>query len=155
MVDAALRDTGANPQSLELEITESVAVLGADHVSNILSQIRQRGIRVAIDDFGTGFSSLSYLDRFPANRLKIDRSFVWALDAEKSEKSEARIAELVVTLGRKLGMNVLAEGVETVEQAQLLRNLECDDAQGYLFAKPMPIDDLLGWLGTRSGEIAP
>lgn len=148
MVDAALRDTGADPQCLELEITESVAALGADHVAQVLRQLRARGIRVAIDDFGTGFSSLSYLDRFPANRLKIDRAFVWALD---SDKSEARIAELVVTLGRKLGMNVLAEGVETAEQAELLRKLECDDAQGYYFAKPMLIDDLLGWLGTCRG----
>ncbi|MDQ5908687.1 MAG: hypothetical protein QG599_780 [Pseudomonadota bacterium] len=148
MVEEALRDTGAGPDDLELEITESVAALGFDYVGNVLRQLKNWGIRVAIDDFGTGFSSLSYLDRLPADRLKIDRSFVSALD---SQQPGARIAEIVITLGRKLGMNVLAEGVETALQADMLSQLACNDAQGYYFGKPMPLEDLLHWLHARPG----
>ncbi|HAS51602.1 MAG TPA: hypothetical protein DCS21_07590 [Gammaproteobacteria bacterium] len=151
MVEEALRDTGASPDDLELEITESVAALGFDYVGQVLRQLKNRGIRVAIDDFGTGFSSLSYLDRLPADRLKIDRSFVWALD---SQQPGARIAEIVITLGRKLGMNVLAEGVETALQADMLSQLACNDAQGYYFGKPMPLVDLLHWLQARPGVSA-
>lgn len=148
-VEEALRDTGTNPDDLELEITESVAALGFDYVEKLLRQLKATGIDVAIDDFGTGFSSLSYLDRLPADRLKIDKSFVWALDSQQPGR---RIAEIVIELGRKLGMNVLAEGVETAAQTTLLRDLGCDDAQGYYFGKPMLLEDLLIWLSARSGE---
>ncbi len=142
-VDEALADTRMPPECLELEITESVAVMGLQRVAALLQQIRARGIAVAIDDFGTGFSSLSYLDRLPADRLKIDRAFVSALD---SGDAGARIAEMIVPLGHRLGMQVLAEGVETEAQAAALRQLGCDEVQGYLYAKPMPFDDLVTWL---------
>ncbi|BDT69921.1 hypothetical protein os1_41130 [Comamonadaceae bacterium OS-1] len=147
-VDEALRDSGMPPDSLELEITESVAVMGMERVAALLRQIKARGIAVAIDDFGTGFSSLSYLDRLPADRLKIDRAFVMSLD---SGRLGARIAEMIVPLGHQLGMQVLAEGVETEAQANILRGLGCDEAQGYLYAKPMPIEDLGPWLAQRLG----
>ncbi len=147
-VDAALRDSGMPPESLELEITESVAVMGMERVAALLRQIKARGIAVAIDDFGTGFSSLSYLDRLPADRLKIDRAFVMSLD---SGRLGARIAEMIVPLGHQLGMQVLAEGVETEAQADILRRLGCDEAQGYLYAKPMLIEDLGPWLAQRVG----
>ncbi|KQP36209.1 EAL domain-containing protein [Pseudorhodoferax sp. Leaf274] len=147
-VDAALRDAALPPDSLELEITESVAVMGMERVSALLQQIKARGIAVAIDDFGTGFSSLSYLDRLPADRLKIDRAFVTALDAADGT---ARIAEMIVPLGHRLGMQVLAEGVETESQAQALRHLGCDEVQGYLYGKPMPLDDFAAWLVQRQG----
>jgi diguanylate cyclase (GGDEF)-like protein len=147
-VDAALRDAALPADSLELEITESVAVMGMERVSALLLQIKARGIAVAIDDFGTGFSSLSYLDRLPADRLKIDRAFVTALD---SGDTTARIAEMIVPLGHRLGMRVLAEGVETESQAQALRQLGCDEVQGYLYARPMPLDALTAWLGERQG----
>jgi EAL domain-containing protein (putative c-di-GMP-specific phosphodiesterase class I) len=147
-VDEALRDSGMPPESLELEITESVAVMGMERVAALLRQIKERGIAVAIDDFGTGFSSLSYLDRLPADRLKIDRAFVMSLD---SGRLGARIAEMIVPLGHQLGMQVLAEGVETEAQAEILRKLGCDEAQGYLYAKPMLIEDLGPWLAQRSG----
>lgn len=147
-VDAALREAALPADSLELEITESVAVMGIERVSALLEQIKARGIAVAIDDFGTGFSSLSYLDRLPADRLKIDRAFITALD---SGDATARIAEMIVPLGHRLGMQVLAEGVETASQAQALLQLGCDEVQGYLYGKPMPLDAFTAWLGERQG----
>jgi diguanylate cyclase (GGDEF)-like protein len=147
-VDEALADTAMPPDCLELEITESVAVMGMERVASVLRAIKERGIAVAIDDFGTGFSSLSYLDQLPADRLKIDRAFVSSLD---SGRLGARIAEMIVPLGHQLGMQVLAEGVETEVQASILRSLGCDEAQGYLYAKAMVIEDLLPWLAQRLG----
>jgi len=146
VIDKALSDTGFPAASLELEITESVAMYGQNEVEQRMHALRERGIAVAIDDFGTGFSSLSYLDSLPAACLKIDRSFVTALD---SNQSGARIAEMVIELGRTLGMRVLAEGVETSEQAQRLRTLGCEEAQGWLYAKAMPLDELTAWLRHR------
>lgn len=145
-VDQALSDSGFPASALELEITESVAMFGKTEVAERMHALRERGIAVAIDDFGTGFSSLSYLDSLPAACLKIDRSFVNALG---SNESGARIAEMVIELGRTLGMRVLAEGVETTEQAQRLRALGCDEAQGWLYAKAMPLDELSQWLRHR------
>ncbi|HRE16248.1 MAG TPA: EAL domain-containing protein, partial [Rhodocyclaceae bacterium] len=120
VIDDALNEIGFPPASLELEITESVAMYGQAEVEQRMHALRERGIAVAIDDFGTGFSSLSYLNSLPAACLKIDRSFVNALD---SDSSGARIAEMVIELGRTLGMRVLAEGVETSDQVQRLRAL--------------------------------
>ncbi len=145
-VDEALRDTGLPGSSLELEITESVAVMGLERVAAVLRALKSRGIAVAIDDFGTGFSSLSYLDRLPADRLKIDRAFVMALDGGDAAP---RIAEMIVPLGHRLGMQVLAEGVETTAQAQALRQIGCDEVQGYLYGRPMPLDALCEWLQQR------
>ncbi|MBN9423010.1 MAG: hypothetical protein BGO63_04470 [Candidatus Accumulibacter sp. 66-26] len=142
-LDHALDKAGIAPDRLELEITESVAVVGMKDVADLLGQIRQRGISVAIDDFGTGFSSLSYLDSLPADRLKIDRSFVALLDAARPG---GRIAETIVSLGHRLDMTVLAEGVENEAQAAMLRALGCDAAQGYLYARPMPLEELPAWL---------
>jgi len=146
VIDQALADTAFPAASLELEITESVAMFGRAEVDQGMHALRQRGIALAIDDFGTGFSSLSYLGSLPAACLKIDRSFVSSLD---SGDSGARIAEMVIELGRTLGMRVLAEGVETSEQAQRLHALGCEEAQGWLYAKAMPIDELSVWLRHR------
>lgn len=151
MLDGALAASAAGPSGLELEITESVAIMDPDAVERILHAIKQRGISVAIDDFGTGYSSLSYLDRLPADRIKIDRSFVNALGV--GERG-ARIAEMVIPLGRQLGMKVLAEGIETEEQAARLRRLGCHEAQGYLYARPMRLPDLLGWLAEHKEKRA-
>ncbi|MFT3719700.1 EAL domain-containing protein [Pseudorhodoferax sp.] len=147
-VDEALRDAGLPPAALELEITESVSVMGMERAAALLQEIRARGVAVAIDDFGTGFSSLSYLDRLPADRLKIDRAFVAALD---SDSGNARIAEMIVPLGHRLGMRVLAEGVETERQAAALRQLGCDEVQGYLYGMPMRLDAFEAWLSAQSG----
>jgi diguanylate cyclase (GGDEF)-like protein len=148
-LDNALDASGTPPEGLELEITESVALMGADYVEGLLRAVKQRGISVAIDDFGTGYSSLSYLDRLPADRLKIDRSFVNALHA--GERG-ARIAEMVIPLGNQLGMKVLAEGIETAEQAERLTQLGCHEAQGYLYARPMPLQELLAWLENQRAK---
>jgi diguanylate cyclase (GGDEF)-like protein len=147
-LDAALHAAGLPPQCLELEVTESVAVMGLERAVDLLQQVKDRGIAVAIDDFGTGFSSLSYLDRLPADRLKIDRAFVSALDLGAAG---ARIAEMIVPLGKRLGMQVLAEGVETPAQAEALLQLGCDEVQGYLYGRPMPLDSFMAWLAANRG----
>ncbi len=141
-LDHALAETGIAPDRLELEITESAASLGATELASLLGQLRQRGVRIAIDDFGTGFSSLSYLDKLPADCLKIDRSFVQRLGGSHGTP----VTELIVPLGHRLGMRVLAEGVETEAQLALLKQLGCDGVQGFLLGRPMPLEDLTEWL---------
>ena len=144
---AALASTGMAAADLELEVTESVALIGQEAVIDVLCTLRSLGVSLAIDDFGTGFSSLSYLDQIPAHRLKIDRAFVQRLE---TCGPGARIASLVVPLGHQIGMTVVAEGVETLQQAIQLHALGCDEVQGYLFARPMPLPELLTWLVQRS-----
>lgn len=129
--------------ALELEITESVAMSDPAHAQATMARLKQAGVGLAIDDFGTGFSSLSYLDRLPVDRLKIDRSFVATHDRPADR---GRIAPMVVSLGHALGMKVVAEGVETAEQVRWLESLGCDEAQGFHFAHPMDWDDLQAWL---------
>jgi diguanylate cyclase (GGDEF)-like protein len=138
-----IRSVGADSSKLELEITESVAMEDAAYVRASLDTIRQHGIQLAIDDFGTGYSSLAQLKQLSVDRLKIDRAFVKDLD---EAAFEASIAGVIVQLGHKLGVEVIAEGVETPEQAALLRRMGCQEAQGYLFGRPMPLPDLLGWI---------
>jgi diguanylate cyclase (GGDEF)-like protein len=140
---AALRDAELPGEALELEITESMAMEDVDMVLAVLSDIRATGATVAIDDFGTGFSSLSQLRQLQVERLKIDRAFVNEAQAGSAGSS---IASMVVNLGRTLGMRVLAEGIETEEQAQMLTELGCHEGQGYLFARPMPSDALEAWM---------
>ncbi|MBW7900117.1 MAG: EAL domain-containing protein [Rhodocyclaceae bacterium] len=144
----ALAETGIAPQRIELEITESVAMLEADTVIGILSELKEIGIQIAIDDFGTGFSSLAYLHRLPIDRLKIDRAFVRDLDSRSG--SGASIAQTVIGLGRSLGLSVIAEGVETEAQAKLLMDLGCPLAQGFLYSRPVAPDAFLAWVQARS-----
>jgi len=139
----ALADSGANARNLELEITESVAMEDAEFMMRILSEIKLMGCSISIDDFGTGYSSLSHLQRLCIDRLKIDKAFI---DEITQSERGSRIAEMVVQLGRNLGLSVIAEGVENEQQASVLRVLGCHEAQGYLFAKPMPADQHLAWL---------
>ena len=143
-----LDDVGVAPEWLELEVTESVAVMGLGHVEDSLRQLRTRGISVAIDDFGTGYSSLSYLGRLSANRLKIDQSFIWNMS---SGNSWVNIPQMVIPLGHQLDMLVIAEGVETKEQLEMLRQMGCDEIQGYYYGRPMPLDELIAWLKNRQG----
>ncbi|MDQ7989089.1 MAG: EAL domain-containing protein [Candidatus Dactylopiibacterium sp.] len=139
----ALTSSGADPARIELEITESMAMEEADAIESTLEGIKQLGVRVAIDDFGTGFSSLSYLQRLRVDRLKIDRSFV----ADLSSGERARqVPEAVIQLGHRLGLTIMAEGVETEAQAHLLAELGCDEAQGYLYSRPLENGPLLAWL---------
>ncbi|SDH02991.1 diguanylate cyclase (GGDEF) domain-containing protein [Pseudomonas flavescens] len=142
-----LESAGVRANQVELEITESMAMRSFDQVCEQLLALRQMGVKVAIDDFGTGFSSLSYLRKLPADRLKIDRSFVEELRAQDNGQS---IAEAIIQIARRVGMSVIAEGVENQEQVDWLIQHDCLEAQGYLFARPMPLDRLLGWLGERA-----
>jgi len=131
-IENILQETGLNPTCLRLEITESVVMENAELATNTLLQLRKLGVHLSIDDFGTGYSSLSYLHRFPVNTLKIDRSFIGRM-AKGDENSE--IVRTICTLANNLGMEVVAEGVETREQLELLRSLKCEYGQGYLFSK--------------------
>lgn len=143
-LDAAIADTGIRPSQLELEITESMAMIDPAALVDLLQKIDARGVTVAIDDFGTGFSSLSYLQMFRVHRLKIDQSFVRNLNNQPGQQNS--IAELIVQLGHKFGMSVIAEGVEYPEQADFLRSLGCDEVQGFHFARPMDAQALDAWL---------
>ena len=150
-LQAALKDSGVDPRLIELEITESVAMEEIDFLSKTLENIKSLGIHVAVDDFGTGFSSLSYLQQLEVDRLKIDRGFITDISTDERAR---RIPELVIDLGHKLGLTVIAEGVETTDQAETLRKLGCDDAQGYLYSRPVDSNLLMEWL-INSGRAAP
>lgn len=140
-----ITEFGIQPDRIELEITESVVMDEPQIVIEALQELKLFGVKVAIDDFGTGFSSMSYLQQLPLDRLKVDRSFVNEIHPGKS----AFIAETIVTLGNKLGLSTIAEGVEKREQASYMLKLGCDEAQGYLFAKPMPYEQLLEFLASK------
>jgi diguanylate cyclase (GGDEF)-like protein len=144
MLRAALADTGAPPERIELEITESMAMEEPDLLIERLAAIKRTGVSIAIDDFGTGFSSLSYLQRLQVDRLKIDRTFVTEITGSARGSS---IAEMVIELGRNLGLSIIAEGVEDERQAQILQALGCPLAQGFLFSRPLAPELLLEWLG--------
>ena len=131
--------TGCDPACLELEITESMVMEDPERVVALLQQIREIGVRVAIDDFGTGHSSLAYLKRFPVDNLKIDRSFVSDIPADRGD---AAITQAVIAMGHSLGMRVIAEGVETRAQHDFLLAQNCDEYQGYFFSKPLPEPEL-------------
>ena len=146
VVGDAMAENSLDPGLLELEITESVALSGWTQTVERMHAIKALGALIAIDDFGTGFSSLSYLARLPADCLKIDRSFVHALD---NQRSGTPIAAMVIQLGKQLGMRVLAEGVEDCEQLQTLVDLGCHEAQGMVYAPAMAQQDLLVWLANR------
>lgn len=130
-----LEHTRLARHKIKLEITESVVMENIDVASNILARLRSHGIELSIDDFGTGYSSLSYLHRLPINTLKIDRSFV----SRMNENNEYReIVKTIILLAKNLGMGVIAEGVETQEQVNILKELHCDQGQGFYFSKPLP-----------------
>ncbi len=139
----ALRDAGVPGANLELEITESMAMEEAELMLRVLADIRHLGVSVAIDDFGTGFSSLSQLRQLRVDRLKIDRAFV---QEAQSSSAGSTIAQMVINLGHGLGLTVIAEGIETEEQRRYLLGLGCHEGQGWLFAKPMPADQLESWM---------
>jgi diguanylate cyclase (GGDEF)-like protein len=129
-----LANTGLNGENLRLELTETMLMDHGNRTIQLLSQIKEQDVQLSIDDFGTGYSSLSYLHRFPVNALKIDRSFVNLID---SQGESCEIVKTIITLAHSLGMKAIAEGVETPNQLMHLRNLGCEAAQGYFFAKPL------------------
>jgi EAL domain-containing protein (putative c-di-GMP-specific phosphodiesterase class I) len=132
-----LQETGLDPHCLKLEITESVVMENAEIAKSMLMQLRALGVKLSIDDFGTGYSSLSYLHRFPVNTLKIDRSFISSMSAG-DENME--IVRTIMTLANNLGMDVVAEGVETEKQLAQLKEMRCEYGQGYLFSKPLTVE---------------
>jgi diguanylate cyclase (GGDEF)-like protein/PAS domain S-box-containing protein len=148
-VKQALRDEGIPPEHLELEITETTAMHDVQLTGEILDSLDALGVRLAIDDFGTGYSSLAYLRRFPLDVLKIDRAFVQ--DSLYNENVSA-IAEASISLGHKLGLEVVAEGVETSEQMQFLHAHECDMIQGYYFSRPMPVDEMTRFVANHKAS---
>ncbi len=132
-----LDETGLAAEFLELEITESAVMENPEQAVVLLRDIRRLGITIAIDDFGTGYSSLAYLKKFPVNSIKIDQSFIADL---AKDSDDAAIVESIIQLARSLGLDVVAEGVETLEQLEFLRGRNCHEAQGYYFSKPLPPD---------------
>jgi diguanylate cyclase (GGDEF)-like protein len=145
-VSAALRDSGLAPNDLELEITESSLMDNLATAADVLAELKQLGIRIAVDDFGTGYSSLSYLKSFPIHCLKIDRSFIRDIPGDENDTA---IVRTIIALAGSLGLTVVAEGVETDAQLGYLRSNHCDQAQGYLFSRPLPPDECIRFLRSR------
>jgi diguanylate cyclase (GGDEF)-like protein/PAS domain S-box-containing protein len=148
LVHLVLLETGLEPHRLELEITEGVLIDDLSRALMILRRLKLLGVRIAMDDFGIGYSSLSNLQAFPFDKIKIDRSFVSNLDRNAQS---ATIVRAVIGLGRGLGLPILAEGVETKEQLAFLRSEACDEIQGYLIGKPLPIDSYVAVIGRSTG----
>ncbi|PSB14150.1 diguanylate cyclase, partial [filamentous cyanobacterium Phorm 46] len=138
-IQAILGATGLNAESLKLEITESVVMDDVESAIAVLKQMKALNVKLGIDDFGTGYSSLSYLSRFPTDTLKVDKSFVGLM--ELGEGENVAIVRTIVALAHALGMDVIAEGVETAAQLARLRAIGCEYGQGYFFAKPLPSDE--------------
>jgi diguanylate cyclase (GGDEF)-like protein/PAS domain S-box-containing protein len=155
MIRRALADSGLEPERLELEITEGVLLQNTDAAMTTLRQMKDLGVHIAMDDFGTGYSSLGYLQKFPFDKIKIDRSFVSALETRTDADA---IVRAVVGLGHSLGMRTCAEGVETVAQLTFLKHEGCDEVQGYYFGKPMPAPDFQraydAWPGEKRTQLA-
>jgi EAL domain-containing protein (putative c-di-GMP-specific phosphodiesterase class I) len=147
-IHRVLQETGLDPTRLGLEITEGLIMQQAETSVNTLRELKAMGIRISIDDFGTGYSSLSYLKRFPIDVLKIDQSFV--RDIPKDE-DDAAIASTIITMAHSLGLKVVAEGVETLDQLKFMRQHGCDAMQGYYLSRPLPPEQFADFLksGTR------
>jgi diguanylate cyclase (GGDEF)-like protein len=135
MLTKVLQESRLEPEDLELELTESIIMQNAEFTINVLSKLQTMGVKVAIDDFGTGYSSLSYLKHFPVNTLKIDRCFIQDVT---SDRHDATISLAIIDLAHSLSLQVIAEGVETMEQVQFLKEHSCDQIQGYFFSPPLP-----------------
>jgi EAL domain-containing protein (putative c-di-GMP-specific phosphodiesterase class I) len=145
-VSRILSETGLEPQYLELELTESSLMNDTRATIETLCRLRSLGIKISIDDFGSGYSSLSYLKNLPIDTLKIDRAFVTDI---AFAASDAAIVKTIITLAHNLGLQTIAEGVETAEQSAVLSELGCDEMQGYLFSKPLSTAALESFLSAR------
>jgi EAL domain-containing protein (putative c-di-GMP-specific phosphodiesterase class I) len=148
-VIAVLEAAGLPPQWLELELTESILIHESEGALATVRRLKQQGVRFSIDDFGTGYSSLSYLKRFEIDKLKIDRSFVRDLAVDPDD---AAIVRAIIQMARSLGLSTIAEGVETDEMLARLRAFGCDEAQGYYFARPMPVQDFERYLHEQNAR---
>jgi diguanylate cyclase (GGDEF)-like protein/PAS domain S-box-containing protein len=146
-VAKALKQSGLDAKYLEIEVTESLIMQDLDLAIATMNDLQRLGVQLSIDDFGTGYSSLSALKTFPVSRLKIDKSFIDGLLANENDKA---VTSAVISLGQKLNLRVIAEGVENDAQATMLRNINCDEMQGYLFSRPLPADGIEALLGKAS-----
>lgn len=149
-IERIFKQTGFRPEFMDFEITENVLLSSDELVQRVLTQIQSMGIGVIIDDFGTGYSAMSYLTRFKFDRLKIDKSFVSDLDGQSGSQA---ITSAIITLAHDLGMGVVAEGVETEQQLELLLSQGCDEVQGYFLARPMPAEQFKEYLVSHKGHI--
>ena len=138
MVRNIISHSEIDPQLLELEITESTIMDDIDAASATMRELHKEGVKISIDDFGTGYSSLAHLKRFPLNTVKIDRSFIRDLT---TDPDDAAIVGAIIAMAHSMGLKIIAEGVETTKQLEYLRRLRCDEIQGYLFSRPLPIDE--------------
>jgi EAL domain-containing protein (putative c-di-GMP-specific phosphodiesterase class I) len=139
-VARVLASRGLDPRLLDIELTEGIVMSGIESVAADMQQLIDIGVSLSIDDFGTGYSSLSYVKYLPVRRLKIDQSFIRNLP---NDINDAAIVRAIVTLGHSLNLSVLAEGVETAEQAERLLAEGCDQAQGYLYGRPVPFEQFI------------
>ena len=152
-IRSILIETGVNPRTIKLEITESSAITDPERAVHVLNSLKAFGLQLSVDDFGTGYSSLSYLHRLPIDVVKIDRSFVSAMMANRESR---QIIKTILLLAGSLNLKVVAEGIETVEQVEELRKLGCEFGQGYLFSRPLieaAADDYLQC--AKKGDRAP
>lgn len=141
-----VRQSGVAPSQVVFEITETLMVENADDVAVAISRLREQGIRVASDDFGTGYANLAFLNRFRMDILKIDRSFITTMVADARSQ---KIVETIIALAKDFGMSIVAEGIETKEEIAALRALKCDFGQGYLFAKPLPVEQAIALVSKK------
>jgi EAL domain-containing protein (putative c-di-GMP-specific phosphodiesterase class I) len=151
MVDLVINDCQVAAEQIELELTESVAMEHIDSITSKLAEIRRLGLSIAVDDFGTGYTSLGILKQLNIDRLKIDCTFIHELD---QSNDAGNIAKLIVALGHQFNLATIAEGIETEEQRKLLQEMGCQEGQGYLFSRPLPMDQLESWMADQQGIVA-
>ena len=149
-IEETLNATGIAPETLHLEITESVTMADPERTQHILAQLKAQGVQICIDDFGTGHSSLGRLRRFPVDIVKIDRSFVAHMDVDNSARA---IVQLIIDFAHNVNLKLIAEGIETTEQVDRLRNAHCEFGQGYLFSKAVDADAVDRLLAANDQEI--
>jgi EAL domain-containing protein (putative c-di-GMP-specific phosphodiesterase class I) len=149
-VASILKTTAMAAHLLEIEITERLLIHDVENTLRILTGLKALGVRIAIDDFGTGYSSLATLQRFPLDTIKIDRSFIRDITGAADETG---LADAIIAMGKSLSLTVVAQGVETREQAEFLRTHACDELQGFYFNRPLPADQFTQLLLTQANEI--
>jgi EAL domain-containing protein (putative c-di-GMP-specific phosphodiesterase class I) len=149
-VIAVLESTGMDPHLLEFEIAESLLISDVDTTLRILSGLKALGVRIAIDDFGSGYTSLATLQRFPLDTIKIDRSFIHDVPVDTENTG---LADAVIAMGKSLSLTVVAQGVETREQAEFLRGHACDEIQGFYFNRPLPPEEFVKLLIAPPAEV--
>jgi EAL domain-containing protein (putative c-di-GMP-specific phosphodiesterase class I) len=138
-IKLALSETQCNPKWITLEITESLLLNDSIKIKNILRSLDEIGLRISLDDFGTGYSALSYLNKFPVSEIKIDKSFVQGM---VKNRNQALLIEAIISMAKSLGKELIAEGVETLEQAKCLAKLGCQNVQGFFYSRPKPFNEI-------------